>query len=382
MIVRSLNSLDQGAPVTYLSNDEAAGTTTIRVKNSTGLTTSWAIQVGKTGEDRTEVVIGTATNIGTIGVSALSFPHPTDTPVSFVKYDKVVFEKSAAGTAGTASPITDGTITYQADALDQQTGQSYTQFDDTAGTTTDAYRTYFRNSVLAVNSTESDWITSAGFSFYSLGKMRQRVREKLWDSNFAADGEINDWINEWKDELTNSLISVNEDYAIGTVDVAFGTNGLGTVTTTDFKQPKRIEVTYNGSDFFLSTKRELNDYAPNEVVNSAHPYHNWQGNTVLHVMPSDSAGTARVYFYRTGSPLVNDTDEVDLPMRAYTRSFVDYAVGMAYQKDGKPKEADRKFGDAYGQKLVFTQQLAPRDKSSQTYVKMEEVLSGEDNLIV
>src|SRR3990167_9976810 len=381
MFIKSLNSLQEQASPTYLANDEAAGTTVIRVKNTTGFTNGWAFQIGATGQDRTEVVLGTVTNVGTLSVAALDFDHPKDSPLYGIKYNQVVFEKSAAGTAGTATPIANGTIEYQADAFDQQTGQSYTIFDDTNGTTTDAYKTYFRNSTLAVNSTESDWMTSAGFTFYSLGKIRSRVREKLWDSNFAADGEIDNWINEAKDEFTNAVISVNEDYAIGTVNVSFGTNGLGTITTADFKQPKRIEVTYNGSDFFLSTKRDLNTYFPNETVNSAHPYHNWEGNTVLRVMPSTEAGTAKIWYYRTGTPMINDTDELDLPIRSYTDSFVNYALGMAYQKDGKATEAQNKLNEANNQKNMFVVQSTPRDKSSQTFVQIQEVTSGDDSSI-
>ena len=381
MIIRSLNDLDNNAPLTYLANDEVAGTTTIRVKNSTGLTDGWAFQLGKTGEDKTEVVLGSITNVGTLTVATLDFDHSADTPIIGIKYNQVVFEKSAAGTAGTAASITNGTIEYQADALDRQTGKSYTIFDDTSGTTTDAYKTYFRNSALALNSLESGWITPIGLTFYSLGKLRQRIREKLWQSDFASDDEIDNWINEWKDEMTNAAISVNEDYAIGTVNVAFGSDGLGTITTADFKQPKRIEITYNGADYFLSTKRSLNEYYPSEVVNSAHPYHNWEGDTIIHVMPSDDAGTAKIWFYRGGTPMVNDTDELPLEMRSYTNSFVNHGLGMAYQKDGQTTAASTQFVLATAAKNQFTVQITPRDKTGPTYVKIEEVLSGEDNLV-
>lgn len=269
--------------------------------------------------------------------------------------------------------MANGTVTIQAD-------QHFTQFDDTTGSSVYGYRTYFRSSGLAANSTESDWITPAGYSFYSLAKIRERVREKLWNSDFVDDLTVDNWINEWKDEMANALISVNEDYAIGTVNVAFGTNGYGTVTTGDFKQPKRVEVTYNGADYFLSTKRGLNDYYPNEVVNSAHPCHNWEGDTVIHVMPADTSGTAKIWYYKTGTPMVNETDELPLSMHPYTKSFVDYSLGMAYQKDGKTAEADRKFGDSYAQKDMFLRQIAPRDKSSQTFVKLDEVISGDDGI--
>src|SRR3990167_3149476 len=243
-LIRTINDLDVKAPTTYLANDEVTGTTTVRVKNTTGFTTGWAVQIGKTGEDRTEVVLGTVTNVGTLSVAALDFDHPASTPVYAIKYNQVVFEKSTTGTTGTATPMTNGTVEYQADAIDPFTSQSYTIFDDTSAASTDAYKTYFRSSSLAVNSNESDWITASGFNFYSLGKLRSRVREKLWKSDFVSNEEINNWINEWKDEMTNNAVSVNEDYAIGTVNVAFGTAGLGTVTTADFKQPKKMEITY------------------------------------------------------------------------------------------------------------------------------------------
>src|SRR3990167_10176200 len=129
-IIRSLNDLDSGVPTTYLSNDEVAGTTVIRAKNTTGLTTGWAFQIGKTGEDRTEVILGTVTNVGTLSVAALDFDHSASTPVYGIKFNQVVFEKSTTGTVGTAIPIDSGTIEYQADAQDQETGQSYTIFDD------------------------------------------------------------------------------------------------------------------------------------------------------------------------------------------------------------------------------------------------------------
>lgn len=181
--------------------------------------------------------------------------------------------------------------------------------------------------------------------------------------------------------MVNAAVAVNDDYSIGTVNVAFAvTTGLGTITTADFKGPKRIEITYNGNDYFLSTKRMLNEYYPSEVVNSAHPYHNWEGNTVFRVFPSDQAGTAKIWYYKTGTPMVNDTDELDLPLRAYTKSFVDYSLGMAYQKDGKPTQAQNKFNEANNQKEMFRTQITPRDKTGPTYVKIEEVTSGEDNL--
>src|SRR3990167_1400988 len=369
-LIQSRNLLHQNAPHTRLTNPEAAGTTSLRVENTVALTTSWGVQIGEVAEEQTEVAIGTPATGSTITLPATSFAHPADTPVYFIKYNQVVFERSTAGTTGTATPMTNGTITYQAD-------DNFTVFDDTSGSSTYGYRTYFRSSVLAVNSTESDWITFAGHSFYSLAGVRERAKQKLWNAEYLNDETIDNWINEWKDEMTNEVISVNEDYALGTVQVGFGTNGLGTVTTADFSQPRRIWVTYDGSNWYNSTKMDINNYLPDEQFSSTHPYHAWRGDTIFLVKPSDTAGTAEITFYRFGTTLVNDTDELPQPMRPYTKSFVDYVVANALLKDNKQDEYRDKLTEAAAGKNNFVQNITPRDKTGPEYIDIVEPISGE-----
>ena len=98
--------------------------------------------MGERGHEQTEVLVlsGDPGN-GTLGTTtAVSrYEHPADTPIYAIKYDQVVFERSTDGTAGTASPMTGGTVTYQADG-------TVTEFDDTSGSASYAYKTYFKNS--------------------------------------------------------------------------------------------------------------------------------------------------------------------------------------------------------------------------------------------
>jgi len=376
MLINSWNTLHENAPKTYLMNTESAGTTIFRLRNTTGLGSSWAIQVGETGEEQTEVLIisGNPPSVGTLGTTtaASTFEHPADTPVYAIKYNQVVFERSTVGTAGIATPMTDGTITYQAD-------HAFTQFDDTSGSSTYAYRTYFRNSVLGIDTTESDWWIPAGLSFYALGKLRERTKGKLWNADFLTDDIIDDWSNEFKDKLMNAAIQANEDYSLGTVDVGFGTAGLGTVTTGDFKQPRRLWVTYNGNDFYQSTKMDANDDFPDRVYLSTHPYHYWFGNDVFQVNPAESGGTARVMFYRMGTPMQNDTDELPRFMRGYTDGFVEYNLLQAQYKDSKLSMSEKKLAE---QTLItdFVNQLAPRDKSGAEYIDITDSISSYDNL--
>jgi len=364
MIIPNRNLLSDGAPKTHLTAAIASGATVYPVKNTAGFTTSYAIQVGETGLEQSEVLIGTVTNNGTITGAASKFEHPVDTPVYNLKFDQVVFERSTVGTSGTATPMTNGTVTYQADA-------DNTIFDDTSGSSSYAYRTYFKNSAGVAGSTsvESDWITSAGFSFYSLARLRERIREKLWNDTFVSDDMVNNWINEWKTEMVNAAISVNQEYSMGTVYVGFGTNGLGTITTDDFKQPRRIWITYDsGASFNNSTKAHPTSFLPEQQIPSTAPRHIWRGDSVFEVKPAENGGTALIEFYRFGTVIVNDTDELPLSLRAYTKSFVDYGLSQAFLKDEKFAEAKMKLSEANQARELFKLESSPRDKSSQTVV--------------
>lgn len=374
MIISSRNTIasESWVPKTYLSAQGTLGSVVFSWQNPTGFGSSWALQIGETGQETTEIAILSNSSSGTLGTldTSLAYSHPVDTPIYGIKYNQVVFEVSTAGITGTATPHTDGTVTYQAD-------RDLTFFDDANGSASYGYRTYFRNSTLNITSTESDWITSAGFDFYSLAKMRERVKDKIWDPSIVSDSQINDWINEWKDEMQNAVISVNGDYALGTVDVGFGTNGYGTVTTADFKQPRRIWITYDGSDWYHSTKMPINYPVPGQDFSSAHPYHYWFGDNIIGVEPPENGGTARIHFYRMGTPMLNDTDTLPFPMRPYTKSFVDYSVAQAQYKDSKIQEYRDKLAEANMAKDQFTKQLTPRDKSGPQFITIVEATGGD-----
>ncbi len=379
-IIKALNNLDQVAPYSFLSNTEAIGAGTIRVKNINAFSASWAVQIGKTGEEQAEIkMLGTATPSGTalVLVGTTLYEHPTDTPIYSIKYDQIVFERSTSGTAGTATPITDGTITITPDSF-------YTQFDDADGATTYAYRTYYRNSVGSAVTSESDWLTSAGFSFYCLAKLRERVKNKVTNANFIGnDNVIDDWVNEWLEVMNNKAINVNKDYSLGTVDVAFGTSGLGTITSSDYKEVRRFWVTYDGGASFVeSTKMAIIDYLPNQIFNQSHPYFNFQGDNIFQIHPSDTAGTARLVYYKLTPVLVNDTDELPVSMHSYTKSFVDYGLAQAYYLDGKDTKAAKMEANAGFGLSSFINEITPRSKTGPQFITIVEETSNDTELEV
>jgi len=373
MIIKTLNNLHETAPRTYTSFPEVAGTSIVRWKNPAGFTASWAVQLGEVGEEQTEVVIlGASSPSGTAGtlVANTLYEHPSDTPIYGIKYNQVVFEKATAGTAGTASPITGGTITIQAD-------NKYTIFDDTTGTTTDAWKTYYRNSILGVNTTESDWITSSGPSFYSLAKIRERIKEKLWNPNYLTDDTIDNWINEWQERMRNAAVSVNQDYGIGTANVSLGTDGQGTITTANFKELRRVEINYSGTNLYLANRMGLNEVDPNQTFSENMPKIYMTGENTFGIKP-EGVGTARLSFYTIVNPLTNETDEVPTSMKGYTSSFVNYAYSQALFKDQKSADAQTVLGLALSELERFKTELTPRGKLGPNYIRYVEPLSAEE----
>lgn len=337
MIIQNRNILDINAPSTALTNAEVAGTGVIRWVNPNGFGANYAIQIGKTGLENSEVVLlSSSTPAGTAGTLASNtlYEHPTDTPIYAIKFDQVVFEVSTTGTTGTAAPITNGTVTIQPNS-------PYTVFDHTTGTTSYAYKTYYKNSATGETTIESDWITYPDYSFYSLAKLRQRVKDRLYDSSFISnDLMIDDWLNEYLTMMNNVMVDVNEDYAIGTTQIAFtGGQELGTFTATDYKGQLKRAWLSDGSGTYIMTRMDSNSFDPARIFNNTNPFYYMQGDTVIGRKPSDSAGTITFEYYKSAPQLVNDYDILPQPMWDYTKGFVDYAEAQALQKDSKYNES-------------------------------------------
>lgn len=374
MLIQTINNLTINAPKTYLASSVNAGTNVLPFKNNPGFSSSWAIQIGNTGESQSEIVLLTTGvpggTLGTVTANTL-YDHPSDTPIFGVKYDKLVFERSTTGTAGTATVMTNGTVPIQ-------TMSTVTFFDDTTGTTTYAYKTFFQASQLLVNSTESDWITFPSLQFYSLSRIKQRVKDKLISAGYVDginidDAMVEDWINEWLEQMTNTAIDVNEDYQLGTATLAFNVNQeIGTIPMTDFKGGfKRVWVA-DPSGTYQATKMDSNSFSPNKTFTNTYPYFYMQGDNIIGRMPSDLQGTMIFEYYKLNPVLTEDTDTLPITMRGYTKSFVDYGHAQALFKDQKIQEATMKIQEANQMMQKFKTEISPRNVTGVTLIDIVE----------
>lgn len=384
MIISLQNDLTkvQGIQQTYVASATSAGGTASPVRNIDGFNANWAVQIGQTGEETAEVLVlsgtpsGTQFNFGTspshTGGTFL-FAHAQDTPLYQIHYDQVVFYRSTAGTAGPFSAL--ATVSLQPDNL-------YTQYDDTTGATGYAYYAQYYNSVSGDLSGSSSIFVPGGPTFYSLQKLRQRVKDQLFSAGYIKDDSvITDWINQWYELMTNAAIKVNQGYLIGTNSYSFGTAGLGTVTDSAFKQPLKMEVTYDGITFVPSQEIKIYDYSELDYFDAFFPRHAWLGETVFEILPHTQAGTVRLTYSTRFTPLVNDSDELTQTLKAYTTSCVEYCLGVAYGLDQKDTQSQQHLA-LYGQsKQDFIDEITPRDESGIKTISFSESASGlEDDL--
>lgn len=350
-----------------LSVNTNSGGTVLPVKNINSFTNGWAVQIGQTGEEQAEIVnvsgvpAGTALNTG----GTTRFNHAQDTPVYNVHYDSVIFRRSTSGTAGSASPL--ATVSITPDSF-------YTEYNDASGIASYAYQTQFYNSVSGDLSGTSSWFIPGGASFYSLQRLRNRIKKNLFSSNYIVDDTtIDEWINEYVEVMTNAALKVNQGYSSGTVQYGFGTAGLGTVTAPLFKYASKIELTTDGITFFNSTEIPVNRFSSGEMFNSVAPRHFWQGDTVFGVLPFGNAGTARFTLGQLSTQLVNDSDELPQFLKGYTTGGVEYGLYRAKSLDQKDAAAQGHWDKFVGYQNVFISEITPRD---QTGVKMIDMVEG------
>jgi hypothetical protein len=378
VIINLANQLtqSQGIQQTYTAGTVTPGGTFAPIKNSDGLQPNWALQIGQTGEETAEIMIGASTsgsvvNFGTSPshpAGTLLFGHNQDTPIYQIHYDQLVLNRSTTGTIGPFSPI--ATVSLQPDS-------QYTQYNDASGAAGYAYFGQYYNSVNGDLSGSSAIFLPGGPTFWSLQKIRSRTKDKLYSAGYIRDDTIiTDWINEWLEQLVNSAIKVNQGYMLGTAQYGFGTAGLGTITDPYFKQAVKLEVTWDGVTYIPSTKIEVRAFTESDYFNMNAPRHAWLGETAFEILPHTQAGTVKMTYAQRFVPLTNDTDELPQTLKGYTTSFTEYCLGVAYGLDQKDAESQQHYQLAMGGKADFIQECTPRDETGAESIDIVEGISG------
>ncbi len=354
MFIRITNTLAQNAPKSNTTTDILAAGTTVPVKNTNDYTANYYTQLGQTGEERSEIVLVSGTPGGNnITVSALRFPHPTDTPAFAIKYNKIIIKRSTSGTSGTATNF--GTVTITPD-------QPFTQFEDTTAIDGYAYKTAWYNSALDIYSADSNWITTSGYSPYSRAGLRAAVRKRIKNIPGIEDDDINLFLNEYMEIMRNAAVQVNEDYGLGTLNIAVGA-GTQEYTVTDelYRSPVRVWM-INGNGTVTYYPTPVSEIQPTTDY-SWSPRFYMPGDNVIGFLPTpQQSGTAQIIQNQLDERLDSDDQEIPRPMKSYVTGFVDYATAICYRQDGKDTLAESRERTAMAKVELFKSEINPRQR--------------------
>lgn len=179
-----------------LSQDYTSGTT-LTVDSSVGFVSGNYVCVGEPGLDNTEVTNLTASpsNNTSLTVSALKFSHPKGTPVTYINWDKYSLEYR---TTSTGTWVVYGSmpsvLAFDAD---------YTEYRDTAATSTYQWRYRYYSSEKSAYSDYSDIIGASGWARNSVGYMIREIRKIINDleGKTVTDTEIIRFLNAAQDKV-------------------------------------------------------------------------------------------------------------------------------------------------------------------------------------
>lgn len=336
MLLKILNPNVDNEIQTFLTSPvgASAGTVLLPVKNSAGFVNGNYMLLGGIGEEKTEIVqINAAISSTTsISVSSTKLDHATDTPVTFIRYNKIQFYKSS-----------NGGVTYSLLAAnDLQVDRPITTYSAQA-VPTDLFKTRFFNSTTSQASIYSAVQPATGFVYYNLVSIINRVLDLFPDPNeqVLSRGQITDWINEEYRRLISLASKIDQGIfmksnASSPVSMTAGTALYD--LPEDFKSMKKLEIANDGVNFYRAYPTHEGFGWPSQVYDPTAPLYIMVANQ-FEIRPTPIGGKYRMWYYYIPNILSQDDDKVDLAIRPYLDALVDKALARGKQKDKKYDEA-------------------------------------------
>lgn len=328
-------------PSTYQTTDASASASaiTLLVKDVAGFNVNDYILIGKYNNAQAEIQQITAL-VGVTGltISALSFPHSTDTNITKIDYNMYKVYRSVTGIGGSYSLLSTTNLLVD---LQQST------FIDTAAVNPYSYQLSYYNSTNSSESDKSDEIPFAGFSFYTLKSLQDRVLTLFGDTQeqLLSRSVITDWINEANEDLQYMVMGGDSPYYLNSAVIQVNGTLNYNIASYSMEHIYLIEISYDGInyndtvnplDFRFNTTGEQGAYG-------------WRlaGQSIT-IAPLLLAGSIRIWYGTLPVMLVNQGDTLQDPFKAHTRMYVNYALMRANEKDRKFDGAVPYYEKRYG----------------------------------
>lgn len=330
--VEIANPKSSGDNETFLKASHEAGVTTLNVQNSGGMIDTALLLVGAGGNDRVEVVpVSAAPTNDTLTVDETKFPHPANTPVRVIRYDKIKVYVSTDGEDGAYGE--EATIDIAYDNPDLIT----IYYDEDGDEAYYAEATYF-NSERSWETPKSAPIPYSGISFYALKSMGSRVINLFNDKaqKVLKPNQVYEWLNEINQKLELVAIRADKNYIITPLTTQSFESGTDKYAKPDgFFHLRRMDVSYTTdtpeSSFKKATRTQINTGDPTDTYSTENPkYYDEGANWVF--KPTPTAGGYRAWYIPIPAVLENPADEPRDFLKPYTQIYINYCMMRAYQK--------------------------------------------------
>jgi hypothetical protein len=207
MIIPVYNPSTDHLERSFLSQGVSAGVTTLVVDNDANFLQNDRIAVGELAREKTEIVsiTGLVSPGSTLVVGPTTFPHEAGEPVTRLRYDSVRYYRSTTRVTGAYTLL--ATV-----AMDVDSEDGLTNYDDTTGAAAYFYKVTYYNSVTTLESSLSDPIAGSGYARNSVGFIIDEVLTEVGDKSeqYMTRTEMIGCFNEVNDDL---LLRVKKPYS-------------------------------------------------------------------------------------------------------------------------------------------------------------------------
>ncbi len=363
---------DLGIGKSRLSADVSASATSSTVENNSDFGANDYVLFGKPGNEETEIVLLTSvTGNTTIGhTTGPVFDHPARTPILEIKYNQAKIYR-ATTEAGEYSLIATTDLTPD---------EQYTEYDDTAGTSTSWYKIKYYNETTEALSDYSPAVQGTGYTDDALRSMADEVLEEFGDKN---ENEVSrDLVkNKLKSGVRRIVREIIKNYP--EYFLSYTTQAL-TADTATYDLParflafQRVDVSYDSTTHDDAYKAEFefeSEGLPDDEYQTNDPRVFFRGSTFgLRPTPDNSSGQAWLWYWAYPDEMNDDNDEHGLPYGARDL-LVKYALSQLWLP--KDREKSGMYWSAFSSELGEYIDFVAQSRQTATTKKVNIVFGSE-----
>ncbi len=324
-------SLDNNL-ITFLQSNYSTGVI-LTVEDTTGYIANDYIVMGKVGAGQSEIVqiqsVDSASQLTL--VTAPNYPHPANTVITEIGYNKINVYYSTTGVGGVYTLL---------DRINIQADQNVNTYDHWQSLPSYSYKMSFFNVSRNIESNFSDEIPYGGWPFFSVKSISDRTDSIFENGNWDLlnPDEVMKWTNEFNQMCQFEIMGSDSPYYITNQQFTIDATHQVDISSYDMIRVFMVEISYDGGitwpDFVTPKDFRFKDM-PGAISSFDYEI---AGNLVIFSSNMQVGANIRIWFATTPVLLQSPSDILLSPFKGHSYAFVNYNLMRAHEKDRKFSE--------------------------------------------